>query len=389
MIGTTGFLRIACISALLVDVSMAEDTSWDSRLAETFSGRWKEIQKELSGLTPQLEKLPGIPIDDQGGTGGYACNHSLAEPAEKPGFAVEVKWPEAREIDLVALVPARRYDAKGLDAQYGLPEAFSVELIDAEGAVLRQVAVEPRTKDNPARRGHPFVYQVSPPVSAAGMRISALRLMPNTEEENTFIHAWAEAMAFAGNRNVALGAQVKNIGGTVPPTPWYWNNPFLVDGLTPLGLPEVFSGVHGNIGWMSEGRAKADETASLSVDLGAENGIDAVRLLPAKKPTSDLPSGFGFPRRFSVSVSPTAEAGSWTVVAERELPNPGHNPLLVTFPPVQARHVKVEATELWKAFADYPAFFALSEVEVLSGETNLAAGKGVQSPDGMMNLIAP
>lgn len=389
MIGTTGFLRIACIPAFLANLSAAEDTSWDSRLAETFSGRWKEIQKELSGLAPKLETLPGIPIDDQGGTGGYACNHGSAEPTEKPGFAVEVIWPEAREIDLVALVPARRYDAKGLDAQYGLPEAFSVELLDAEGKAIRQVALEPRTKDNPARNGHPFVYQVSPAVTASGLRISALRLAPNTEEENTYVHAWAEAMAFSGSRNVALGAQVKNIGGTVPPTPWYWNNPFLVDGLTPLGLPETPAGTHGNIGWMSEGRAKADEAASLSVDLGSASTVDSVRLLPAKKPTSDLPSGFGFPRRFTISVSPTAEAGSWTVVDERELPNPGHNPLLVSFSPVTARHVKVEATELWKAFADYPAFFALSEVEVLSGETNLAAGKGVQSPDGMMNLIAP
>lgn len=389
MIGTTGFLRIACIPAFLTTLSAAEETSWDSRLAETFSGRWKEIRKELAGLAPKLEKLPGIPIDDQGGTGGYACNHGSAEPTEKPGFAVEVIWPESREIDLVALVPARRYDAKGLDAQYGLPEAFSVELLDAEGTVLRQVALEPRTKANPARNGHPFVYQVSPPVAAAGLRISALRLTPSTEEENTFVHAWAEAMAFAGNRNVAMGGKVRNVGGTVPPTPWYWNNPFLVDGLTPLGLPEVSAGNHGNIGWMSEGRAKADEAASLSLDLGAESRIDSVRLLPAKKPTSDLPSGFGFPRKFSISVSPNGEAGSWTVVAERELPNPGHNPLLVAFPPVQARHVRVEATELWKAFTDYPAFFALSEIEVLSGETNLAAGKGVQSPDGMMNLIAP
>jgi signal transduction histidine kinase len=43
---------------------------------------------------------------------------------------------------------------------------------------------------------------------------------------------------------------------------------------------------------------------------------------------------------------------------------------------------------LWKAFESYPAFFALSEVEVLAGDKNLAQGKVVRSPDGMPNIFA-
>ncbi len=69
--------------------------------------------------------------------------------------------------------------------------------------------------------------------------------------------------------------------------------------------------------------------------------------------------------------------------------NPGHNPVLVPFEPTLGRYIKIEATELWKAFADYPAFFALSEVEVLRGKGNLALGKPVRSSDGMLNLTAP
>ena len=51
--------------------------------------------------------------------------------------------------------------------------------------------------------------------------------------------------------------------------------------------------------------------------------------------------------------------------------------------------MKIEAKELWKAFESFPAFFALSEVEVLAGDQNLARGKIVRSSDGIMNLIAP
>ncbi|RYZ15359.1 MAG: hypothetical protein EOO70_07010, partial [Myxococcaceae bacterium] len=56
-------------------------------------------------------------------------------------------------------------------------------------------------------------------------------------------------------------------------------------------------------------------------------------------------------------------------------------------PPVQARHVRVEATKLWKAFDDYPAFFALSEVEVLNGEKNVGLGAAVRSSGGMGAVV--
>ena len=380
----------ANLGLLLLTISVAKgaEAGWDGRMAEMFSGRWKEIQGELLSLEPQLPKLPGIPIDDQGGTGGYAASHPVATPAGNARFSVEIRWKESALVDLVALVPARRYDAQGLDAQYGLPEAFTVELTDAQGDVVGVVAREVNTVGNPVRKGHPFVYQVSPPLAAVGLRISADRLNADYANDGAYVHAWAEAMAFAGNRNLALDGQVRSIGGDALPVPWHWSPVFLVDGQTPLGLPEIPAGVHGDIGWISEGRATASDKTTLSVDLGEAMTIDTVRLLPSERPTADLPSGFGFPRKVVVSASEVTNPPQWAIVTERELGNPGHNPVVIAFESRSARHLKVEATELWKAFDDYPAFFALSELEVLSGDTNVALGKGMHSPDGMMNLIA-
>ena len=120
-------------------VARAGVEGWDERLADTFSGRLKQIHVELAALAPQLDTLPGIPIDDQGGTGGYASIHPHAAPARDSTCAVEVLWPASARVDLVALVPARRYDARGLDAQYGMPDAFTVELINDQrrGAGMR------------------------------------------------------------------------------------------------------------------------------------------------------------------------------------------------------------------------------------------------------------
>ena len=375
---------------LLQATAGAADIGWEERLARTFSDRLEQMDHELARIAPELADLPRIPIDDQGGTGGYASIHPQALPARGDRCAVEVLWPATALVDLVALVPARRYGVKGLDAQYGMPDAFTVELLDAKGGVLRCVARERNAHTHPVRRGHPFVYQVSPPLAAAGLRISANLLVADAEGEGNFVHAWAEVFAFEGERNVAGGAVVHSLGGVAPSAPWHWHNSFLVDGQTPLGLPEIPAGEHRNIGWLSQGRANPREAAALTVDLGETLEVDALRLLPAKRPTSDLPSGFGFPRKLVISVSDTSDfaGGKEGVVAERDGPNPGHNPVRVVFTSRRGRYVRIEATELWKAFESYPAFFALSEVEILAGDKNLAAGKIASSPDGMPNLFA-
>ncbi|GAA5128994.1 discoidin domain-containing protein [Luteolibacter yonseiensis] len=389
MNGFPGLLRYFCVSLLAATGVVAAEATWDSRLTEVFSNRWKVVQKQLGELNPELEKLPNIPIDDQGGTGGYVGNYQQAGPSQDSQMGVEVRWRDTPVVDLVALVPARRYDANGLDPQYGLPEDFTVELLDGSGAVIREVASERSTSGNLVRKGLPFVYKVEPPVAAAGLRITAARLKPDPENKGQFIHAWAEAMVFSGARNIAYAAEVRSLGGGTPSTPWHWKPAFLVDGKTPLGLPEIPGEEHGNTGWMSEARESATDATSLKVDLRELATIDSVLLFPAKRPTSDLPSGFGFPRKLVISVSESAGSENWKIIATRDFANPGHNPVLVSFEPVGARQVKVEATQLWKAFDEFPAFFALSELEILSGENNLALGKGVQSPDSMSSVIAP
>ena len=377
---------------LTVEMTLAGDIGWDERLAGVFCGRLKQIESELITLAPQLENLPEIPIDDQGGTGGFASNHPQASPELDSRYTIEVRWPKIATVDEVALVPSRRYNARGLNAQYGMPENFTVELIDAKGEVLRRIGREENAGSHPVRKGHPFVYQVSPPLAAAGLRISADLLHPDDEGEGSFVHAWAEVFAFEGERNIARGSEVRSLSGSTPSAPWHWSPEFLVDGQTPLGFPEIPEEEHRSIGWLSEEKASAKESAALTVDLGESNVVDTIRLLPAKKPTSDLPSGFGFPRKLKISISETDESATpanWPLTKEHEMRNPGHNPVELTFPAVRGRYVRIEAAEMWKDFQNYPAFFALSEVEVLSGNQNLARGKVVRSSDGMMNIIAP
>lgn len=383
--------RFLAMALLMVRVVCADDADWDERLAGAFSGRLGEIHHELETLGPKLVALPVIPIDDQGGTGGFAANYGKAVPSAESSCAIDVRWPKSARIDLVALVPARRYDARGLDAQYGMPDRFTVELLDSQGQVIRRIGQERNARAHPVRRGHPFVYEVLPPVEAAGLRISAGLLPSDAEGEGVFVQAWAEVFAFEGEQNIARGRDVEFLGGALPPAPWHWSAEFLVDGQTPLGLPEIPAGEHGNIGWLSQSHDQANDPAAITVDLGEVAAFDAVRLVPAKKPTSDLPSGFGFPRKMVVSISDSVESeesSQGSVIAECEMRNPGHNPVVIQADSARGRYVRIEAKELWKDFENYPAFFALSEVEVLVGGQNLALGKVIRSLDGMPNMIA-
>ena len=97
---------IIAICLLSGGMAVARDGAWDEGLARAFSARLKAIEQELALLPPKLHGLPAIPVDDQGGTGGWASVHGSAEPAADKSHAVEVRWPQTAAVDWLALVPA-------------------------------------------------------------------------------------------------------------------------------------------------------------------------------------------------------------------------------------------------------------------------------------------
>ena len=355
----------------------ARDVAWESRLADVFSSRPEEIRLSINQIDRQLEALPQIRIEDLRGSGGYATVAAVPEPTEKTGsFAVEVRWPERHDIDLVALVPARNYNAAGLDIHYGLPLEFSVDLINEKGEVILHLADEHDAGRGPVRHGHPFVYQLEVPVSAAGARVTAHRLPAGLKPKESFIHAWAEIFAFEGEKNVAERSEVIVFPSKVHSDPWHWAPEFIVDGQTPLGLPERPGASVKGIGWLSSASNVAERVAWVQVDLGEEKSFNAVRLFPAQRPSFSSVPGFGIPQAMHVNVSESGKPATFVKIAElqEEMENPGDNPVTLRFPTHRARYVRVVATKFWKNFKNYHAFFGMSELQILNGETNIAAG---------------
>lgn len=354
---------------------------WDEKFANAFSSRISEIDSEIENLGNDLVGLPVIPLDDRGGTSGCAVLYT--QPTGD--HAITMRWDEPAMIDFVALVPARRYGVSGLESQYGTPNSFRVILINADGEEIADIGSESNIHQHPIRRGHPFVYEIDDPVEASGMMIIAPDLLKYTDQ---YVHAWAEVFVFSGNRNVAMSATINTDGGMRPAAGWEWSPDYLIDGQTPLGLPEMPVTDHRNVGWLSEGRANADDSTWLEIDFGEVRSFESIRLMPVQRPTSDLPSGFGFPERLTIRISDERSSALGEIIHEESFANPGYNPVEISIPESKTRYLYLEATKLWKPYESYPAFFALSEVEVFNDGENVALHAAVRSPHGMNNVIA-
>ena len=136
--------------------------------------------------------------------------------------------------------------------------------------------------------------------------------------------------------------------------------------------------------------AQQQEEKWVQVDLGKPVPISAVRLIPMQHAGKD---GFGFPLRFRVEASNTADFQAPSVIADQtaaDYPSPGIKPVVFAVNTVTARYVRVTATKLWlrdAAITGKAAYaFALHSIEVesagkASAIADVTAKDSVESPE--------
>lgn len=123
-----------------------------------------------------------------------------------------------------------------------------------------------------------------------------------------------------------------------------------------------------------------DRTEWVQVDLGDSTPIDRIVLIPARPTDYKDTPGFGFPIRWQLSVSDDAAFDQATVLVnagDADYANPGDVPVVIEQDGLSARYIRVTADTLWERNKDYA--FALAEVEVYSGESQIAYQKTVSA----------
>lgn len=135
-----------------------------------------------------------------------------------------------------------------------------------------------------------------------------------------------------------------------------------------------------SIGYHAQTSSSQSTTKWVQVDLGAAYPITNIRLHP--KWHQGI-SGYGFPVRFRIQISNDPTFASATTIADQtgaDYTNPRYFPVPFAVASVSARYVRVTATKLYLISSGNYGF-ALSQLEVVSGGTNVALNSAVSCLD--------
>lgn len=355
---TTAFFTV------LISALVTSGTLWS---AESVS----ELESRAAALRAELDQLPRPLAGPAGGTLGYASElvRDRKAPVDK---WVGVDLGSRQRIDAIVLVPGWMIGADGSERTHGFPTEFFVEASPtkdfADSTVLFRSG-----PDYPDPGRHPLWLEF-PPVKGQSLRVVATALSSN------FL-GFSEIYVFSGHRNVALGAAV--IAKDTLEDNTNWQNAYLTDGYTPLGVPILEFKRQRNA---YRSATLSDHRTPCWLDFKWEEpvSIHAVSLVP----TFLIPNlmaigrwGKGFPTAFRIESSPEREGDEWITLFEhtpeqaRPFPNPKNVAWSHAFPEVTASRLRITATRHTFDAVNQAFFFSLAEVQVFDEEGHNVARK--------------
>jgi len=332
-----------------------------------------ELAARMEAVARELETLARLlPCEQSHGRIGYYGR--LADEA-----TVTVDLGEEARPDEVVLFPARLpTDAGGGDRSFAFPLAFEL-LLANEPAFRSPVRIAAWRAPESASGEPPFLR--FPGIGATGryLRIRVLEGTPRPSGGGRFF-TLGEIVVLEAGRNLALG---KTAQGSSPyDNPPRWRAANLTDGAF-WCLPLRGAGESTSNGYHSAIEAQDRVPPKwVEVDLGENRAADEIHLVPARPRDFPDAAGFGFPPRFRVLAYGDGPEPRPVYETGREpFPNPGSATVMLPLDGRPLRRVRVECEELWQRSGDY--IFALAELQVWSGGTNLAAQRPVSARDAV------
>ena len=344
----------------------------------------RRIEVERHSLERSLDQLPAEPAPHLTERLGFHSGYLASQTLEW----VELDLGRNESLDAVVLIAAASNGSGGLAPGYGFPSRFRVEISDRWDKSDRVVIADYTNADFP-NPGLLPIYIPTGGRQARFVRMTATRLFRDGERT---LFALGELMLLQGKRNLAghLSRNDFTYSRTLGALP-VWGVSNLVDGHSVLGPPEG-STPSPALGYCSQAvNITLDPRPAprwIQVDLGERVPVQEVRVFPAHPPEFEHRPGYGFPLGLKVEVSDNADFcdpiqvsgfrdGSGLV--QRDPVSPGDNPISFYARDEMVQFVRVIAPRLFDSNGQY--LFALGELQVWSGDKNVALGKMVSAFD--------
>jgi len=337
------------------------------------------LEARLSDLNAELEQLPALAMRSDSGSIGYR-SESQEIPDPNRTEWVQVNLPQAQTIDEIILVPVIRRDSqKGFQAD-GFPRAFHVLAgthDDAQGHIVASFTAA----DSLLPRAAPLV------ISCRNLRASWVRIVATELGLRGWDHLYvlqlAEIMLVKDGRNLAFQQHIT--ASSTSPGPGYkytaHKQDYIVDGFVPY-LMDDYKGAQSTAFYCN---FPVESVPILTLDLEVPSLLRQINLhgmeISDSVPRANR-DGFGMPKHIRIDAANQADFSDATILVDYQ----SHSiyksgPILqFQFPEAHYRYLKftVLQSDTTKTITNSPrGILGLAEIEVFSGNTNVAVGKAI------------
>ncbi|MFC7338727.1 sensor histidine kinase [Haloferula chungangensis] len=330
-----------------------------------------ELEDLQTDIDSELGQLASYAL--RGGTGSVGF-HSKPHPKAETQEAFRIELGDEFFIDQVVLVPTLwREPHAGLVAE-GFPIEFRI-LAGTDDTITEVASFSADDKLMP--RIAPLAVPIEP-VRASWVTVEATVLSSRIFEDSYLLQL-AEIMVFSGSANVAAQNKV----GSRDFVEANFHPSFLTDGFTPYLMDARDE--EGSQAMLIR-VSSSNPLPTLTIDLKTPQSVNQVNLHTFDTPPS-IPMknfiGYATPRHVEVTGATRPDFSDETLLCEYQLNSIADDGPIITrsFPETRCRYVRVNILDHRPVISRNPNrnVIAFSEIEVLSGDRNAAAGATVSA----------
>lgn len=362
------------VPADLIEPQLLQREGPAEKFARLFNADLRDMEERQQQIVSQLQTLPDFrqtalkPVEF-----GYHSGVSRTRPKW-----VQVDLGETVEPDAVAVTPVTVALDRRSEIGYGFPRSFRVDISNDSEFRTYETLAEYRARDRNEAREAPFFAPTSG-MKGRYVRLTAFQLwQPGDGRSGTPVLALGELFVLKGDRNLAAGRPVRSLDTAEQAS--LWSRAYLTDGRTSLGLPHRAEASPSS-GFQSQTKDKAKESW-VQIDLEETLPVNEIRLIPAIPEDFVFGLSFNFPLTFRVEISDHPDMRQAQRLAQLvggQLTEPGNNPVTIPVKETPGRYVRLTVERRTPVAIS----FALAEMQVFSGDRNVAEGRPVRAPESV------